>query len=338
MPYARVAHIEYQLPEQVVDNEALAKQFPDWSVDKIFSKTGIAKRHVAAEGECASDLAVAACNKLFDSGCIERGEIDFLLFCTQSPDHPLPATACLLQHRLGLKKSCGAFDFNQGCSGFVYGLGIAKGLIESGQARNVLLLTADTYSKYINPADKSVRTLFGDAAAATLISASEGDRELIGSFEYGTDGAGGGNLIVPAGGSRTCVSEESRAETFDESGNRRSQCNLYMNGPAIFEFSMQSVPAVVNGVLARAGLGMEDVDVFALHQANRFMLDSLRKRLGVPKEKFLMRFEHCGNTVSCTIPIALKEAALSNDLKAGDKVMAVGFGVGYSWAGCLIRW
>lgn len=335
--FARIAAIEYALPAATLTNEMLAEEYPNWSVDKIYAKTGIASRPISGEGECSSDLAERACRMLLDSGKARAEEIDFLVLCTQSPDYFLPATACVLQARLGLPQTCGAFDFNQGCSGFVYGLGIAKGLIESGQARNVLLVTAETYSKFIHPGDKSVRTLFGDAAAATLVTA-EGQSEALGSFVYGTDGRGAPNLIVPGGAMRMPRSPEAEAVCVDESGNSRSNMNLYMNGPAIFEFSMQSVPSLVDSVLKRARMSLDDVDIFAFHQANRFMLDSLRRRIRIPPEKFLTAYESSGNTVSSTIPIALKDAERSGQLRSGQRVMLVGFGVGYSWAGCLAQW
>ena len=268
---------------------------------------------------------------------IERSDIDFIILCTQSPDYFLPATACILQDRLGLSTRCGAFDFNQGCSGFIYGLGLAKGLIETGQAKNVLLVTADTYSKYIHPADKSVRTLFGDAAAATLIQAVAGG-PFIDRFRYGTDGAGAKNLIVPVGGARNPSALNPAPELYtDDSGNVRTDANLYMNGAAIFEFSMTRIPELLASLFDDS-FTLDDVDLFAFHQANKFMLDSLRRRVRLPVEKFICEFEHCGNTVSSSIPIALKESLDKGVLSEGKTVVGVGFGVGYSWAGCVIKW
>lgn len=336
--FARIVAIEYVLPEGILTNEDLAAEYPNWSVDKIFSKTGIAQRHIAATGETSADLAERAGRALLLTGVISASDIDFLVLCTQSPDYFLPATACILQARLGLPNTCGAFDFNQGCSGYVYGLGVAKGLIESGQARNVLLLTAETYSKFIHAGDKSVRTLFGDAAAATLVSACQSDQEKVTGFVYGTDGTGAEHLIVPGGGMRMPINSEMEIEYADESENIRTQMNLFMNGSAIFEFSMKSVPKLVNDILVKEDITLDQIDVFALHQANRFMLDSLQRKICIPPEKFLRSFESCGNTVSSTIPIALKEALKSGKLQPGQLIMLVGFGVGLSWAGCIVRW
>ncbi len=335
--FARITAIEYELPEKTLSNDELARDFPEWNVEKIFSKTGINVRHIVAADECASDLAFRACEKLLNSGVVERSDIDFIMLCTQSPDYFLPATACILQDRLKLSTQCGAFDYNQGCSGFIYGLGLAKGLIETGQAKNILLVTAETYSKYINPADKSVRTLFGDAAAATLVQATE-DGPYIDRFRYGTDGAGAKNLIVPIGGSRhpSTLNQEPDLYT-DDSGNTRSDADLYMNGSEIFEFSMTRIPQLFFSIFDQ-DFTLDQVDLFAFHQANKFMLDSLRRRIKLPVDKFIAEFEHCGNTVSSSIPIALKKSLEKGVLVEGKTVVGVGFGVGYSWAGCVIKW
>lgn len=334
---AKITAIAYALPTGSLDNEQLVAEFADWTVDKIAAKTGIDLRWIAAADECASDLGVRAAEQLFAESGVAPAEVDFVLFCTQSPDYFLPTTACLIQHRLGIPTSAGALDFNLGCSGFVYGLGLAKGLLESGQARNLLLITAETYSKFIHPADRSVRTLFGDAGAAALISASAAE-DAIGPFVYGTDGSGGANLIVPAGGCREPLTAAARVATADEQGNLRAPANLYMNGSEIFTFTLAAVPQAVAALLTRTGDSIETIDLFVFHQANRFMLDHLRKKCHIPVEKFVLAYQHVGNTVSSTIPIAMKEAERSGQLRPGMRVMLVGFGVGYSWAACLIRW
>jgi 3-oxoacyl-[acyl-carrier-protein] synthase-3 len=336
---AAISAIEYYLPRQVLSTAQLASEIPEWSVEKIDAKTGICERHIAAANECSSDLAVEAAGKLFRNGACEPTQIDYLLFCTQSPDYFLPTTACLIQARLGIQRSAGAIDYNLGCSGFVAGLGLAKGLIETGQARRVLLLTAETYSKFIHDRDRSVRPLFGDAAAATLISAVEtGGQQSIGPFIYGTDGAGAEHLMVPAGGMRQPRTPETAIERVDESGNVRSQNNLLMNGGEIFDFTLRMIPDCVNRLLDRASLPLEEVDLFVFHQANRYILEHLRKKLKIPEEKFLVAMSHCGNTVSSTIAIALKEAWRDGLLQSGRLIMLVGFGVGYSWCATLVRW
>ena len=333
-----ISAIEYFLPEKTVSTADLSAEFPDWSVEKIDSKTGIRDRHVVAADQCSSDLAFAAAQKLFQSGTCRREQIDFVLLCTQSPDYFLPTTACLLQDRLGIPTTAGALDFNLGCSGFVYGLGLAEGLIATGQASNVLLLTAETYSKFLNSRDKSVRTIFGDAAAATLVGAVDVPAPLIGPFLYGTDGSGGPNLIVPTGGMRQPHTPDSAVVAEAESENFRSQDNLYMNGAEIFNFTLTAVPQSVQSLLDKSSAKLEDIDLFVFHQANKYMLDHLRKRMKIPEERFQLTMSHCANTVSSTIPIALKHASTDGKLKSGDLVMLVGFGVGYSWGATLVRW
>lgn len=336
--HAAIDAIEYYLPETVLSTADLAAEFPEWSVEKIDSKTGIHQRHIAASDECASDLGVKAAQRLFATGVCEPADVDYLLFCTQSPDYFLPTTACLMQDRLDLPTHAGALDFNLGCSGFVYGLGLAEGLIASRQASRVLLITAETYSKFIHPKDKSVRTIFGDAAAAVLLSAGDSEAPLIGPFVYGTDGRGAQNLIVQTGAGRATRTADSALAVEDESGNVRSPDNLFMNGGEIFTFTLEAVPASVDLLLAKSQHALEDIDLFVFHQANKFMLDHLRKKMKLPSDKFCVAMSHCGNTVSSTIPIALKHAEREGRLRTGSLVMLVGFGVGYSWGATLVRW
>lgn len=335
--HASIKDIAVHFPDQILGNDELAALYSDWSADKILDKTGIAERRVCAPGETAGDLAFQAANKLFAQGAVSVLDVDFIILCTQAPDYVLPTTACVLQDKLGVPRTAGALDVNLGCSGFVYGLSLAKGLIETDAAKCVLLLTADTYSKYIHPMDKSVRTLFGDAAAATVITAEELDQERIGPFVFGTDGSGSKNLIVEAGLYRLPASCDTSKEHVDESGNVRSQENLYMNGAEVLAFSLKEVPKAVDALLLKAGKTKEDVDLFVLHQANKFMLEALRKKLKVPTEKLPILMDHCGNTVSSTIPIALHKLRKQGQLQHGHQLMLVGFGVGYSWAACLLN-
>jgi len=333
---AYLSAIHSALPDARLDNDQLAAEYDGWSAEKIFAKTGVRTRRIAAEGECASDLACRAARTLFAAERIDPSSVDFLLYCTQTPDYVLPTTACLLQHRLGLGNACGALDFNLGCSGYVYGLGLAKALIVSGQARTVLLVTADTYSKLIHPADKSVRTLFGDAASASLIVAAE-EETLIGPFVYGTDGGGAENIIVPTGGMRRRGRVDAPLVP-DDSGNARTINDLYMNGPEVFDFTLRLVPAAVEQLLARAAMTPDAIDLFVFHQANRFMLEHLRRKLRIPADKFVIALEEVGNTVSSSIPLALQYARSHGQLRPGALVMLVGFGVGYSWGATLVRW
>lgn len=339
-PYANVESIDFYLPERTLDNSELAALYPDWSVEKIANKTGIRRRHVV-DSECASDLAAGAAQRLMTRHPALRSSVDTLIYCTQTPDYFLPSTACVLQDRLGLSQQTAAFDYNLGCSGYVYGLGLAKGLIESGQSRDLLLLTADTYSRLIHPRDKSVRTLFGDAGSATWIRAVDQNAMRtapIGPFVYGTDGSGKANLIVPAGGFRNPARPETRIECEDNHGNCRTEENLYMNGAELFTFTLSKIPGLVQAALEKAGLSRSDVDHFVFHQANRFMLEALRDKCELPAERFFIGVEEVGNTVSSSIPIALKQLLDAGQLRRGELVMLVGFGVGYSWGATFMRW
>jgi 3-oxoacyl-[acyl-carrier-protein] synthase III len=335
MPNAVIRAIRYHLPERTVTTADLAAEFPSWPVEKIESITGIACRHIADDDECASDLAVQAAQKLFASGICSPQDIDYILFCTQTPDHFLPTTACLIQERLGIPKTAGALDFNMACSGYIYGLGLAQGLIASGQATSVLLLTGETYSKFLHREDRSVRTLFGDAAAATWLTAS--DTQELWPFVYGTDGSGGPNLIVPAGAMRRPRSAETAIASEDDQGNKRSPENLYLGGPESFNFTMSIVPDTAQRLFAETGFSDADIDLYVFHQANEYMLNHLRKRLKIPAEKFPLYLRECGNTVSSTIPIALYHAATDGRLQPGMRVMMMGFGAGYSWGGTILR-
>ncbi len=323
--------ISYYLPEQYLTNEDLIQEFPEWTVDKIARKVGVSKRHIAAEGETALDLAEAAANKLFDEHKIDRTDIDFVLLCTQSPDYFLPTSACVLQERLKLRTTIGALDFNLGCSGFVYGLSVAKGLIMGGVASNILLITSETYSKHIHPKDKGNRTIFGDAAAATLIT-TDGFAE-IGNFSLGTDGRGAENLMVKTGAMRYKKAFNDLLE--DESSNIKSSDYLFMDGGEIFNFTSDAVPILVDDLIQKSNLQLDEVDLFVFHQANKYMMNYLRKLIGIDKDKFFIYLENVGNTVSSTIPIALYEAQKQANLQGN--ILLAGFGVGYSWGGVMLK-
>lgn len=337
--YARVEAVDFHLPERVLSNADLSAEFPEWSVEKIAQKTGIHRRHIARPDEYTSDLATAAGRKLLEQRRIDPASIDYLLLCTQSPDYYLPTTACIVHESLGLRSTAGAADINLGCSGYIYALGQAKGLIESGQASNVLVITSDTYTKFVNPADKSVRTIFGDGAAATLVVADEtvGASPGIRGITYGTDGSGARHLIVPNGGLRPGVEIEPKS-AVEARGVERSGYDLFMDGPEIFNFTLRVVPETVAKILGKTGTALEDVDLFVFHQANAFMLEHLRKKLKVPKDKFFVSIEETGNTVSSSIPIALAEAERQGALRPDMRVMLLGFGVGLSWGGLILHW
>ncbi len=325
--------ISYYLPEKTLTNSELETLFPEWSAEKVSKKVGIDSRHIAASDETACDMAEKAAKKLFEEYNIKPQEIDFLLLCTQSPDYYLPSTACILQNRLGLKTSCGAFDYDLGCSGCIYGMAVAKGLIMSGTAKNVLLITSETYSKYLHPEDKSNRSIFGDGAAACLIS-TDGFTE-IGNFVLGTDGSGAENLIVKTGSARQ--KNSTGLSSTDDDGHTRYDDYLYMNGSAILNFSLDIVPQMVKNISGKNKCTSEGVDYYIFHQANRYMLNTIRKICQIPQEKFYINLTETGNTVSSTILIALKDCLENNFLHSGMNVMISGFGVGLSWGGTMLK-
>lgn len=324
--------IAYNLPEKTLTNEMIAQEFPEWTVEKIDKKIGIKQRHVTVDGETASDLAVGAAEKLFANIGYDRGQIDYLIFVTQSPDYHLPTTACTIQTRLNLSQRITAIDVNLGCNGFVAGLSLAKAVIIAGQAKNVLLLTGETYSKYMHERDKSNRTIFGDGAAATLVS-TEGMAE-VGEFVIGTDGTGAENLIVKSGGARHPKPVDDLK--FDDFGNPRSSDNLYMDGPAILNYSLDSIPQLVEDVLEKNHVTMDDIDLHVYHQANTFLANLERRKLRIPEEKYYCNIENFGNTVSSTIPIALCEALKEGRINQGSKVLSVAQGLGYTWGGMVL--
>lgn len=331
---AFIKAISYYLPAKEVTNEDLVKEFPEWSVEKVAKKVGVDSRHIAAEDETAGDMAEEAARKLFEEYQIDPKSIDFLILCTQSPDYFLPSTACILQDRLGIPTSAGAFDFNLGCSGCIYGMAIAKGLIAAGVANNVLFLTAETYNKYLHPTDKSNKSIFGDGAAACLIS-SEGFAE-IGNFSLGTDGSGANQLIVKSGAARQRQATGKYAE--DDEGHVWYDDYLYMNGGAIFNFTLDAVPAMMGEILKKNTLEKDQIDFYVFHQANLFMLNTIRNVCSLPEEKFYVNLAKTGNTVSSTILIGLKNCMEKGIIKTGDKVMISGFGVGLSWGGTILKY
>lgn len=327
--YAALGPIAVHFPERVETKDELKEKFPQWDVDLIYEKTGIDRRYIAGPEECSSDLGVKAAQKLFTQQDIDPRSIDFLLFCTQSPDYMLPTTACLMQDRLGLRTNCGALDFNLGCSGYVYGLSLADGLIRGGSVNRILLITAETYTKFIHPDDRSLRTIFGDAATATLITAA--DEPTLQGFRYGTDGRGADTLLMTKGGMRP------PQHAHKPRHRKRWDSDLYMDGPALITFTVEAVPQLISEVLAATGLAREDIQYFLMHQATRKMMEYLYERLELDEERMPIVLDDCGNTVSSTIPIVIDRLRGRGQLVPGVQSMLVAFGVGWSWAGCVWR-
>jgi 3-oxoacyl-[acyl-carrier-protein] synthase III len=324
--YAYIKAIASYLPEQIEKNDA---------ADRFIQKIGVFEKHIAAEDETVSDLAVAAAENLFAKYAVDRRDIDFIVLCTQTPDYLMPTTACLVQSRLGLSQACGALDYNLGCSGYAYGLSLIKGLIETEQAKNVLLLTACTYTKYISKEDGTTRPLFGDSATATLVSGREAAKPLLHSFVFGTDGSKYDSLIIPAGGAKNPPHRTPIIEQVDERGNKRTNYEVFMDGQVITYFSLREVPPLVEKILAKAGLQRAEMDYYVFHQANKLMLGFVQKKCKLMDLPFYNDCSMVGNTVSGTIPLALEQIVAKHEVENLRNVMLAGFGVGLSWSGCV---
>ena len=331
--------ISYHLPDQVLTNNDLAVKFPDLKIDDLTRLTGVKKRHIAADDETAADLAFEAAKKLFAEHDISPAAIDHIIFCAQGADFITPSTACILQDRLSIPQQAGALDINQGCTGFIYSLSVANGLIATGNARNVLLLTAVNISELIHPDDKSNRAIFGDGASATLVTSNEeASQSGIGDFVFGTDGKGYDAIIIKDGGARFPYLKNDAKDYTDEAGNIRNDRNFYMNGSRVFTFSVKMVPNMIRQLLEKSGITENDVDMYVLHQANQIILESIFRKMKIPKEKTLYHLENCGNTVASTIPIALYHAIADGKVNRGDTLVLAGFGVGFSWAACVVNY
>jgi 3-oxoacyl-[acyl-carrier-protein] synthase-3 len=316
-----IARIAVYLPEATLGNAELVERF---GFERAFldDKIGVLTRHIAAEDEAVSDMAVAAAEKLFAAAPEAREQIELVVLCTQNPDYRLPTTANIVQHRLSLPQTVVAFDINQGCSGYVIGLSVVRAMMMAHGFRNALFLTTDGYSKVMDPGDRKTVPLFGDGAAATLLS-EDGPGKL-GNFTFGSDGSGADDLIVRGGGSRNPDQPVSGPGA------------LYMNGRAILKFMIKRVPADVDRCLAANGLTRDDVDLFIFHQASGHMVRALIQELELPSEKVPMCIADVANTVSSTLPIVLDSVGGIGAL-AGKTVLLCGFGVGLSWGSTVMR-
>ena len=316
-----IAAVASYMPEAVLTNDTLVERF---GFDRAFldRKIGVRERHVAAPDEAVSDMAASAAEALFARAAVPRKAVELLVLCTQNPDYRLPTTANIVQDRLGLPDTVAAFDFNQGCSGYVYGLAIVESMMRAHGFSAALLLTADGYTKVMDPGDRATVPLFGDGAAATLLTA-DGPGKL-GRFTFGSDGAGAENLIVRGGGSRN--------PEMPVAGPGA----LYMNGRAILKFMVKRVPADVARCLALNGLERGDIDFFVFHQASAHMVGALIREMDLPREKVPIEIADCANTVSSTLPIVLERLGAAPAL-AGKTVLLCGFGVGLSWGSTVVR-
>jgi len=322
------------VPRNNVDNKAFETVFSPEDIEKSANMTGVRIRRIAEGSICTSDLCTAAAHKLMEDLSWEPETIDGIIFVSQTPDHRLPATSCIIQERLGLSNECAAFDVNLGCSGYVYGLWMASNLIAASALRRVLLLVGDTITKVITPDDKSTAMLFGDAGSATALEYDESATKI--SFVLGTDGKGKDNLIINAGGFRNPTTTENLARNVDPEKGTYSDNYLYMNGGEIFNFTIKRVPALVKDLLSISDFETKDVDYFVFHQANEFILKHLSRKIKLDQEKCPMNIGKFGNTSSASIPLVIV-SELADVLSSNTKKLAMlGFGVGYSWGGVLI--
>ncbi|MDC0459088.1 ketoacyl-ACP synthase III [Alphaproteobacteria bacterium] len=317
-----IEKISYHFPAYFQSNQDLSNLHPDWDVEKVALKTGINKRYVAAKNETALDLGFEASKKLFKEFYLEKDCVESLILVTQSPDYFLPSSACILQNRLSLKTDTLCFDINLGCSGFVNGLAVASSIINSGIVQNCLLVCAETYSKYINDDDRTNKMVFSDAGSACFVEVGNNDNSQCGGFVFGTDGAGAEDLIVSGGCARsTQITPE-----------------LHMNGSKVLMFTMREIPPMVEKCLQKCNMTHEDIDLFVFHQASDLVLNTLKSKLNIDDHRMFNNLSEVGNTVSSTIPIALKDAFSQGKIQPGNNILLCGFGVGLSWGCCVIKW
>jgi 3-oxoacyl-[acyl-carrier-protein] synthase-3 len=334
MRSACIEAVSYYLPEHNVTNEELALEFPGWNSRRAGQITGIRNRRVESPGASASDMARFAAEKIFNRN-IKKDDVDFLIVITQSADYRLPCTACVLHEKLGMRASAGALDINLGCSGFVYGLIVAKSLVQSQTADNVLLVTVEKSSFLVHRDDVTLRNILGDAASAALISSAAGFAE-IGESDYGTDGGGWRHILVPAGGSANPCGDATKTPLQDPDGNLKYPEYEQMDGMEVFNFSVKRAPLSIESTAAKNSLSLEQIDFFLLHQANRIIIDTIRDALKIPPEKVPVNISEVGNTSSCSIPILLTDMKQAGQFRKGSKVVLCGFGVGLSWASTVI--
>jgi 3-oxoacyl-[acyl-carrier-protein] synthase III len=325
------------LPETEVTNADLDRDNPAWGIELVAEISGIHSRRIAAVDETALDLSVRACEQLLAQSELAVDDVDAILYCTQDADYRTPGNAPILHDRLGLGDDVLAFDYGLGCAGFVYGLGFADAFARVGTASEILLVTAETPSKRMHPRDRSVRAVLGDGAAVTHLSAGDGGGGRITAYELCTHGRGLQHGYIPAGGSRTPASAETKVETSDNSGNVRTAEDMHMDGTGLWAFVSSAVPAHVKGFLAKHSLTLDDIDLCVFHQASKLILDSLTKALAIPPDKMFVHMSDVGNLSSASIPFALRAALDEGAIQPGDRVLLSGYGVGISYGSVIVE-
>ncbi len=313
------------VPERVVTNDELAK-LVDTSDEWIRDRTGILERRYADEEEALSDVALPAARIALQHAGVTPEEVDLLIVATVTPDMVFPSTAAILADRLGAADAA-AYDLSAGCTGFVYAIAQASGMVAAGLSKHALVVGADVLSKVMNFADRSTCVLFGDGAGAAVVEAVDGEGFL--GFELGADGAGGVDLNLPAGGSRLPASAETVAGGLHY---------VHMNGRQVFKFATRVLVSSAEKLLAETGVAIGDVDVYVPHQANVRIIDHAVAKLGIPKERVVVNVDRYGNTSSASIPLALAEAVADGRVRKGDTVLMTGMGAGLTWGSALMRW
>lgn len=331
-----IEQIEYYLPEKVITNEDLVLENPAWNIEKIEEKSGVKSRHIVEDDQTAFDLSIKAVEKILSVGTFSKDQIDAIIFCTQSPDYIMPSNSFLIHKYFNFSEDVWTFDYNLACSGFIFGLAISRGILQTNLAKNILLITSETYSKYLNPKDRSTRVLFGDGAAACIISDGK-DRGII-DVILSSNGEKFDTFYIPAGGCKIPKSIHTKEIDIDQSGNVRNLENIHMNGFAVWQFISKKVSEQISKLLVRNNLSVNDIDLFVFHQASKLTLDSLVKILKINKDKVIINLKEVGNTVSSSIPIVLKDAENSGKLKRGDLILLSGFGVGLSWGSIIMKY
>jgi len=324
--HAHIAGWGMYVPQLVLTNDDLAQRV-DTSDEWIRTRTGIVERHIAGPQDTTSTMAIAAGRAALDRADLAPGQIDAIIVATVSGDYVTPSTACLVQAGLGAS-SAAAFDISAGCSGFIYALSLAHMGIASGQWKTVMVIGAETLSRFTNWQDRNTCVLFGDGAGALVVSAHEEPGGIL-ATRLGADGSGADLLRIPAGGSRQPASAESVTA---------AQHYFQMDGSAVYRFATRAMPAAVQEVVKAAGLTLQDVDLIIPHQANVRIIEAARKVLGLPEEALFVNIERYGNTSAASIPIALCEAADDQLINDGSHLVLVGFGAGLTWAAAILRW
>ena len=308
-----ISCINYALPKKKISIKKVCKS-NNWPYERVVASTGIKYKYVSNKNETALNLAISACKKLK----IKKNDIDALIYVTQSPEYLLPTTACILQDKLNLRKDILAYDINQGCSGFVYGLFTGYSFLKYKEIKNILLICSDTYTKYIKKGNQSCETIFSDGASAMILKKNSFKKS---NFKFATDGSGFKDLIVKNSATNYKIN------SFPE---------LFMDGKKVLMFTMSNIPSFILNFLKKNKLKINQIKYFVFHQASKVVIDNLVRKMNLPKKKVFCNYENIGNTVSSTIPIALFDLILKKKIKRGDKLLLCGFGVGYSMAASIL--